>query len=401
MHLARGRPLAKRSILSFSLERWSGVWRSRHHIMSRLALENRVLFATSPFYVRKVFKGLGNDAYEKAGVLKVSDNLYSYIPPRWLPATYGYPAIERAIKEQRCRHIRRMMNRLGMDRPILYIWHPSFADMVGCFDEALLVYHVYDEYAAFDAGDHAKKLLAAQERALLERADIVFTSAEETFVKRQAFNSNMHVVRNAVDYDLFCSAQSAATTVPHDMRHIPKPVIGCVATQTAFMDLPLLTEILKQRPNWSFVFIGVERVPPDQADDTLRAFQGLPNVHFIGRRSLQLMPAYLKHCDVCVVPWLLHDVMLASSSPLKMYEYLAAGKPVVCTSTPPLRRHFDGLITFASDADEWIVGIEAALRQNGPDTVERLQAAARQHTWERRVSFIEAKIAEALPLRGA
>ena len=386
--------ISGRSILSFSLEKWTGLWRSRHHIMAHLATQNTVLFATAPYYIRDVFRRRTEEPGGEHGLTRVSDNLYSYVPPRWLPTSFRYPTFDRIIRNQRCRIIRKTLSNLGMKQPVLYIWHPVFADMVGRFDEAFVVYHVYDEYNAFEMGPKEKEVLAAQEKVLLKRADIVFTSAEETCEVRRASNPNIHVVRNGVDYALFSRARDEETVIPEDMLRIQAPIIGCVATQTPFMDLVLLTEVFKRRPEWSFVFIGVERTPDDQAGEKLRHFQSLPNVHFIGRRSLLAMPGYLKHCDVCAVPWLPHDIMLASSSPLKMYEYLAAGKPVVCTSTPPLRRHFDSVITFATNANEWVAAIETALQDNDPRKVAERQRIAREHTWEKRVAFIAEKLAE-------
>src|SRR5882757_9617480 len=105
-----------------------------------------------------------------------------------------------------------------------------------------------------------------------------------------------HVVRNGVAYRLFSSAQDANTPIPGELLGIPRPIIGCVTTQTSFMDLALLTQIVQRRPEWSFVFIGVERAPEHRGGETLKAFQKLPNVYFIGRRDLQAIPAYLKGC---------------------------------------------------------------------------------------------------------
>src|SRR2546425_7152569 len=115
--------LREGSILSFSLERWTHVWRSRHHIMSRVANDNAVLFACSPFYIRDAIRGSRNADQEISGVSKITDNLFTYIPPRWLPTNYRYPALDRIIKEWRCLHIRSHMRRLGMKQPILYIFH--------------------------------------------------------------------------------------------------------------------------------------------------------------------------------------------------------------------------------------------------------------------------------------
>src|SRR5690242_13310035 len=100
--------------------------------MAQLAKENKVLFASSPSYIRDIFKHSRTQTRESA---RISDNLYTYVPPRWLPVNYRFPALERRMKAYRRQHLRATMSRLGMKQPILYIWHPSFADMVGSFDE--------------------------------------------------------------------------------------------------------------------------------------------------------------------------------------------------------------------------------------------------------------------------
>ena len=390
------------SILSFSLERWTHVWRSRHHIMSRLANDNTVLFACSPFYIRDAIRGSRNADQEISGVSKITDNLFTYIPPRWLPTNYRYPALDRIIKEWRCLHIRSHMRRLGMKQPILYIWHPDFLDMVGCFNEALVVYHCYDEYSSFVSKNErlgAMENLVARERELLKRADIVFTASEELRARRSSLNPNIHVVENGVNYALFSKAQEAQTIIPEELLVIRRPVIGYVATQTIVTDLALLTQIFQHRQDWSFVFIGVERAPEHQAEEALRTLQRLPNVHFIGRRTLQEIPAYLKGCDVCAIPWLLNDITMVSSSPLKMYEYLAAGKPVISSPLPHLR-HLESVMTFASDANEWITAIEAALQEDSSRMIQERDKIARENTWDQRANFVSQKLAEELSKRG-
>jgi glycosyltransferase involved in cell wall biosynthesis len=195
-----------------------------------------------------------------------------------------------------------------------------------------------------------------------------------------------------VNYPLFSRAQLPSTQVPQDLRVVRGPIVGCVTTQTPFMDLELLRQIFGRRPEWSFVFIGVDREEARRSDDRLSIVQDLPNVHFIGRRRHDEMPGYLKGCDVCVIPWMLNDVTLVSSSPLKLYEYLAAGKPIVCKPVP-LMQHLDKVVRFAADAGEWIDAIESALQSTDIRDIEARQAVARENTWERRVDFISRELA--------
>lgn len=385
------------SILSFSLERWGHVWRSRHHIMSALARDNKVLFASSPYYIRDVMRnpvGLDEDA---TGVSRVADNLHAYIPPRWLPTIFRYPKLDRLIKDLRAWHLRKAMRRLGMARPILYIWHPSFADLVGDFDESLVVYHCYDEYSSFDATKYERELRETQERALLKRADIVFTVSDKVRARRLEFNPNIYTINNGVDYQLFSKAQYPETVVPEDIRVIPRPVIGLVTTLTSITDIPLLTQIFQRRSDWSFVFIGLENPPEHMMSEELKAFQRLPNVYVIGRRTLQDIPGYLKGCDVCAIPWVINELSL-SGSPLKLYEYLASGKPVVSTPLSHLLP-LEKVISFASNADEWIDAIEGIFLGESQGMIENRQSVARENTWEKKVEFISQKLEQELTKR--
>jgi glycosyltransferase involved in cell wall biosynthesis len=386
------------SILSLQLEQWTDVWRNRHHIMSRLAKDNRVLFASPPFYVRSVSQNLLSRNAPHTGLSSVSNGLYTYIPPKWLPFSYRHSKLTETLKQFRLWHMKKTMHRLEMRQPILYIWYPSLVDVVGHLDESLIVYHCYDEYASFTDQTKAEAAeIIEQEERLLRRADIVFASSEELGERKRRFNSNTHVVRNAVDYPLFAAARSPTTKVPEDLREIPGPIIGCVSAVTHYVDVDLLHKVFAKRSDWSFVFIGNPETPSSEQGRLWTAFKKLPNVHFLGRRELHELPSYLRGFDVCAMPYLITDNVLACD-PLKMYEYLASGKPVV--SMPlPLISDLKAVISFARDAAEWGAAIENALNENSLETAEERQAVARQNTWDQRAAFISAKLANELVLR--
>jgi glycosyltransferase involved in cell wall biosynthesis len=383
----------EQSFLSLSLDDWNGVWRSRHHIMSRLATTHRVLFASPPFYIRDVVRWRTDAA--PSGISAVQEKLHSYTPPRWLPTNYRWPTVDRMIEKFRYARLRRALDDLDMRHPILYVWHPALADAVGHFGESLVVYHVYDEYLSFRMTPDQKAALQAQERRLLKRADVVFAASEALSERRRQYNPATYTVGNGVDYALFSQARDDATPVAVDLAGIPHPIIGCVSTQTAFMDLRLLEAVFRRRSDWSFVFVGVERTRAADAGPDLAALQALPNVHFLGHRSLGELPRYLKAFDVCALPYAMTDVTLVASSPLKLYEFMAAGKPIVCKPLPlpPAARP---LVEFADEADDWISATERALGDADPQRVAARQAEASANTWEQRVEYISAKIAERL-----
>jgi glycosyltransferase involved in cell wall biosynthesis len=374
------------SIISCAVDRWTDVPRCRHHVMSRLARRNRVLFTAPPYYVRDLLSYKPDD---DAGLNRITDNLYTYAPPRWLPYSYRFPRVDRWSLELRSRLLTRTVRRLGMDRPILYIWHPIFSNVIGQLDEQLIVYHCYDEYSAFSGSD--RRHVEEAEKHILDAADLVLTVSRGLYARKRARNPNTYHVPNGVDYSLFAAAQDPSTPVPHELNDLPRPIIGCVTRIVPeYFDAALLRTVFTTRRDWSFVVVG----PEYSASTELSDLKALPNVHFLGRRELTELPAYLKAFDACLIPYVLTENKRLAD-PLKLYEYLAAGKPVVSKPLPGLSMYGD-TVTLASDASEWIAAIDEAIRTDSPERIARRQAVARRNTWDDRVAFISRLMARAL-----
>lgn len=384
-------PLADASIVSFAVDDWLDVPRCRHHVMARLARGNRVLFTSAPCYVRDVWR---TGEARRGRLTRFGRTLHAYTPPRWLPYTYRFPRLDRFALRARAALLRRVMAQLAMREPVLYIWHPSFADVIGRFDERLVVYHCYDEYAAFSGTDRER--IAEQEAFLLERADLVITVSEGLYASRRLRNPNTHLVRNGVDFQLFASAADPETPLAPELAALPRPIVGCVTRIVPeYFDAVLLRRVFEARRDWSFVVIG----PECAGSPALDALKALPNVHLLGRREFQALPSYVKGFDACVIPYVLTENKLLAD-PLKLYEYLAAGKPVVSKPLPGLAG-FTGLVATATTADDWIDAIDASIRNDSPELTAARQATARQHTWDDRVDAIRRLMANGLGTRHA
>lgn len=388
-----GSPLNGVPILSFARDLWTDVPRCRHHVMSRLAPSSRVLFVSPPAtHVRDVARKLRPGGLSQSGLTQVSPALFTFVPPPWLPYS-NRPALNRALEGLRASYIRHLLERLEMHHPILYVWHPAFIDMVERFDSPLVVYHCYDEYGAFRGANREE--IEAQEARLLRRADLVFTVSPGLRARRVGVNPNTFVVRNGVDADYFGRALAPGTVVAPDIASIPRPIIGCISRVVPeYFDSALLREVLRRRREWSLVVIGPESPPQVSGGEDLAQLKAEPNVHFLGMRSFESLPSYLKAMDVCTIPYrLTGNTELAD--PLKLYEYLAAGKPVV--SVP--REFADDLRPFvhtAADADEWIAAIEATLALDSPELRTARQAVAHDNTWDHRIDQISQLIMTAL-----
>ena len=362
-------------------------------MLSRLARTNRVLLVSRPTHIREVFRGRAADSGQ---LRNISGTLYTYVPPRWLPFVYGHERLNDVLSKLRHADIRRQMRRLGMRRPILYIWHPFFADAIGQFDEQAVAYHCYDEYAAFAGTDRA--YVSALERRVLQKSDVVFAVSEGLTEAKARVNTNTHLVPNGVDYDLFAAAQDPATAVAPEVSAVPGPVIGCVTRVVPdYFDAALLREVFQRRPDWSLVVVGPESMSSGRAAEALRQLKILPNVHFLGRRDLGALPSYLKGFDACLIPYVLSENKLLAD-PLKLYEYLAAGKPVISKRLPNLARMGDA-VSMADGADEWIEAIARELRTDSAAKIARRQELAKASTWDERIGRISRALADVLPGR--
>ena len=391
-----GSPLDGAPVLSFARDLWTDVPRCRHHVLSRLAPSSRVLFVSPPATsVREVPRQLRHGGLALGGLSEVSDGLFTFVPPPWLPYS-NRPALNRSLEALRASYIRYLLARLEMCDPILYVWHPAFIDIVERFKARLVVYHCYDEYSAFRGAN--REQIEAQEARLLKRADLVFTVTPGLRDRRVRQNPRTFVVRNGVDADFFGSALAPETAVAPDIASIPRPIVGCISRVVPeYFDAVLLREVVRKRRAWSLVVIGPESAPQVSGGEDLEELKREPNVYFLGPRPFDSLPSYLKGMDVCTIPYRrTGNTQLAD--PLKLYEYLAAGKPIVSVPhafADDVRPH----VSMAADADEWIGAIEDALAGDSPELRAGRQAVAQGNTWDERVRQISHLVKAALASR--
>jgi glycosyltransferase involved in cell wall biosynthesis len=180
---------------------------------------------------------------------------------------------------------------------------------------------------------------------------------------------------NAVSYEFF-NHVVANNELPEDVRKIPPPRIGYVGVFEDRIDVDLLSQTAARLPDCSFIFVGPVR------RSQVKKLKDLDNVYFLGKKPYQKMPAYIKSFDVCLVPHKV-DRFTESMNPLKIYEYLACGKPVVATPVAGLEL-FGGLIRVAQTHSSFATGIVESLT-DGAELVELRKAKAQKHSWSNRV----------------
>ncbi|HVF87677.1 MAG TPA: glycosyltransferase [Pyrinomonadaceae bacterium] len=374
--------LKGRDILCFSND-WSGDPLSKTHLMRLLARDNRVLWINSIGYrAPTVSKADVSRAFNKlaaaASPMSEPEKNIFVLNPLAIPA-YGKPSV-RALNRHLLRlQVKRAMRRLEFKRPINWVFLPSAAVVAGALDEELLIYHCVDEYTAFSGV--SSKFQGELEEQLLRKSDLVIVSSDLLYESKAKVNPHTVLVRHGVDHAHFRRALAPETAVPEEIAKLPKPVIGFFGLIADWVDLELIAEVAKRFQHGSVVMLG--KVTTDTT-----VLENLPNVHLLGRKRYEDLPAYSKGFDVALMPFRINELTL-NSNPLKVREYLAAGLQVVSTAIPEVE--VLNLCRIGADAESFVREVEEALKTPGPH-VEQSEAV-RGESWEARIDEIQNHLA--------
>lgn len=395
------------TILCISPEVWTGMWRERQQIMSRLARDNRILFVeperdSYKSYVNSLWCNLRHLPSLKAE--SVSTNLTVYCGSPSLPyaATTLPTSLLRItspiVAAINCRsmyfHLRRILAKERVAAPILWLFEPRYVGLVGKLGEKMVCYYVYDEIAEFRRNVRHKEFIERCDQAMTRKADVVFASSRSQGEKRRPLNPNTYFTPHGVDFDHYRKALDPNTPIPEDVAAIKRPIVGYIGSLSGNIDGELLLQVAQTMPKWNVVLVGPNGFPRQGAYDGLKA---QANVHFLGRKHVSLIPGSLKAFDVAIMPYRIME-HTKYAYPCKLHEYLASGKPVVATPLPELVP-FQDVIELAPSPSEFVQRIREALVNDSPDKIEKRLCVARQNTWDQRVATMKDAIDSLLSLK--
>ncbi len=389
--------LRGRDIICVSSLDWDAHWTSKQQIMQRLARTNRVLYVEEPVTMLAPFRVSERWARWKAvapRIRRVAADLWVLTPPPLLPFGNVRPAVNAVNQRILAAYIRRAQQDLGFRDSILWTYLPTSVDLVEHLDIAAIVYHCVDEHSAFP-GFVTPEVVRAYDDSLTARADLVITTAENLRASRAHLNPRTFHVPNAADVDLFRRALDPELLLPADLESLPGPRIGVIGVHDERLDDDAIAAIAAAYPAWSVVLVGPVR-PGDVNEARLRA---LPNVHFLGDRPLAELPSYLKGLDVALIPYKLNELS-RNIFPLKLFEYLAGGVPVVSAALPELAG-FAHEILLARSAQEYPALVAQALAEDSSEKRAARVALAERNTWDHRVETISALVEDMLAGMGA
>lgn len=396
--------LRGQDIVCISSLDWRAMWTSKHQIMHRLAQTNRVLYVEEPVTMLAPFKAAGRWRRWTAVVpslQRVEAGLWTLTPPPVLPFGNMQPVVNAANQAILARYIDWATERLEFDAGyILWTYLPAAVGLLDCLGgragsrrPSLVIYHCADEYSEFP-GFVSPDVVKRYDDEITHWADLVITTADNLRLSRETLNPNIHTVFNAADVEVFNRALDPDLDIPKDLAAIPAPRLGVVGMHDFRLDLDALEALGRADRSWHIVLIGP--LKSGQIDEDRLRRQ--PNVHLLGQKPRSELPGYMKGLAVALIPYKAGE-LTRNIFPLKLFEYLAAGVPVVVGGLPELER-FSGIIGVADGLEDYPGLVREALAGDSPEKRAARVALAAENTWDHRVEEISALVEAALARDG-
>ncbi|MCF0041849.1 glycosyltransferase [Dyadobacter fanqingshengii] len=395
-------------IIIFGLPRFDASIESTNYTTAKLlARHNQVYYVENPFTVRDYFKMRKWPEFAvRKRHFQLSDsslldtdipNLKIVIPPillsvNFLPENKFFRNLLK-INELLIRSkLKTVIKAHGIaDFIFINSFNFHYPSVISGLSPVLTVYHCLDPMVLPFNRRHG----VVSEEILVKESDVVICSSNQLYNEKKAQNPNTYFVANAADIAHSSKALDPALRVHPVIASIKRPVIGYLGAIERRLDYGLLRQVISKNPDKSFVFVG-----PVSPEFVPEWFNMAANVHFTGTINYEDMPAVIKGFDVALIPFKKDDFS-SSIFPLKLFEYLGAGKPVVSIDfNPDLKEFTKGGVVFCDTPEHFSAAINEALL-NDHDTLRRERVAiAAENTWEKRVEAIGEIIYNHLKIKG-
>lgn len=358
---------------------WSEDPTSNNHVMSLLARHNKVLWLNSigmrtpKISDKRDMSKIGRKLKTfMQGSRAVADNLEVFTPIV-LPFPHSKMAV--TVNRQILRTSTILLRKkLRMENFQLWTFLPNAVEYVGRLGESMVIYYCTDEFSQFSYLDGKK--MAAMERELCQKADLVFTTAHTLHAAKKIYNPETHLAPHGVDFAHFAKSLDESTPLASELKRLPRPVLGFFGLLHDWIDLNLLAHLAEKRPDWQIVVIGKAAV------DVSR-LERLRNVHLLGRRPYESLPSFCRGFSVGLIPFVINE-LTRNVNPIKLREYLSAGVPVVSTPLPEVV-HCQEWCQVAGDYDAFVAACERAIAEDTPAKRKQRSLLMKKESWEHKV----------------
>lgn len=363
----------QKDIICISSTRWDFIWQRPHHLMERLSKRNnRVLFFNHSMALsyEQAEEILVNPELWDERLKRISKNLWIFSPIHIIQGqkilSDKIRHLNYKLKEEALKYF---IYKLQFYEPIFISYLAESINYIKNLPRKLLCYDCIDDFSAFS---WAEDNFEIDEKALIDESDIVITSAEELYNRIKEIKPNTFLLPNAVEYDHFALERTSKNFSKNN-----SPVIGFIGAFYEWIDEEILEYLAEMRKDWSIYIVG-----PTQAGMGNR-INLLANVKFFGTKDYKSLPDYLYKMDVCIIPFKLNRIT-NSANPIKLWEYMASGKPIVSTPIPEVGKFAD-IIYIAHTREEFLLKIEEALEENSISLQSQRIEVAKKNDWNHRV----------------
>lgn len=351
----------------------------KQNIMNRLS-DAQILYIDPPVSLLAPLKDPTAKArifaYRKPGE-RVKDHLTVYAAPPVIPFFNRYRLINRINQMRLARYIKKRMKENGFTKPFLWCYSPTSCDLVAQIPNAGVIYDCVDRHSAYQ-GMIDPKVVDRMEEDLAKRASQVFCTAQGLYETLVQYQKNTKMIPNGAAYELFAQAAGPAPKKEGD-----GPIFGFVGMLQECIDYDLIRRLAIAHPEAEIHMIGRPLPGVD-----LSAISDLPNVKLLGLKPQTELPAYLKRFDVCLNLFRAGNLS-KDVSPLKFYEYLATGKPIVSTKEPLQVSEFAEVTYICETEEDFVPMCEQALNEHDLEKSTKRMAFGKLCSWEERVKAME------------
>jgi UDP-galactopyranose mutase len=340
--------------------RWDFVYQRPQHLLNRCGKQRRVFFIEEPIF---------DDGPMRLDVSAREDNVYVVVP--YLPTGEITDVTRDAVLQGL---IDSLFEKYAIDRYVLWYYTPMAMAFTRHLEPLAIVYDCMDELSAFK---NAPPALREREAELFRRADLVFTGGQSLYEVKRHQHPRVYAFPSSIDVKHFAQARQI-TKDPADQSSLARPRMGFFGVIDERFDIELLRGIAEARPEWQLVMIGpVVKIDPNDLPQN-------ENIHYLGGKSYQELPAYLASWDVALLLFARNE-STRYISPTKTPEYLAAGKPVVSTSIRDVVRPYgqQQMVHIADTVEDFVAAIEAALNEDERERLLKVDAFLAQTSWDR------------------
>jgi len=360
-------------------EDWGGLPSSTQYFIRHLKQNRRVLWVNSiglrapsftVYDLKRFWKKLFS-LVKRSKSASSTPEAFIIVNPIALPWP-GHPVARWFNRSILSFQVKRAMKKAGITNPMLWVSLPTAVDCVGRLGERACIYYAGDDFTSLPGLNH--KVMERLEDELATKADLILVASP--FLVKRFPTGKTHLIHPGVDVDHFRTKQNPPADLP---KKDNQPIMGFYGLVERWVDVELLCQMAKRLPDWLLIMIGTIRCDVSE-------LQSQPNVIFLGPKPYEELPGYAQHWDVSLLPFR-DSPEVHACNPLKIPEYLAAGRPVVTMDYPALDK-YRKLVTVARTPDEFVQGVKSALKEP-PENVQKRQASMVEETWQARAREIE------------